>query len=169
MNDHYPFKLSKLPYEDNELSPYIDPETVQIHHTKHLGKYIDTLNSILREYPMYQGWSLDRLILQNCLLPYKIQKDVFNNAGGIYNHDFYFSMLCPPSENNIPQGKLLRAINKCFGSYEEFKKQIVTAATEVFGSGYAWLICEASGRLKIAKTFNGLSESVAFTILKDAL
>ncbi|HNX63761.1 MAG TPA: superoxide dismutase [Oscillospiraceae bacterium] len=153
MNDTYPFQLPALPYAYSSLMPYIDEETVNIHYNKHFGKYINNLNDILTDYPRYQSWSIDRLIIQNRFLPLKIQKDVYNNAGGVYNHQFYFDMLTPRSDG-VMSGRLLLAVNKCFGSFENFKEQMTEAALDVFGSGYAWLLYEPNGRLRIAKTHN---------------
>ena len=78
MNEHYPFMLEPLPYSYNDLEPYIDTKTVEVHHDRHLKTYVDNLNKALEDFPMYQSWSLERLILQNQMLPRKIQKTVFN-------------------------------------------------------------------------------------------
>lgn len=147
--DCYPFKLIDLPYSYDALEPFIDTKTVEIHHNKHLKKYVDNLNSTLEDYPKYQCWSLNELIKNSYLLPYKIQNDVINNAGGVFNHNFYFQGMTPDSSPG-PQRNLLAAILCQFGSFEEFKALFQETALKVFGSGYAVLCIDKSKRLKIA-------------------
>jgi Fe-Mn family superoxide dismutase len=154
MEDKYPFKLIGLPYAYNALEPYIDTETVRLHHDKHLKKYVDTLNDILSKYPEYQTWSLERLILNNSALPANIQIGVRNNAGGVYNHNLYFNIMKPGCENNVPIGNLKEAIIKTFDSLDNFYTQFKDAALKVFGSGYAWLIVDKDKELKIVTTPN---------------
>lgn len=155
MGDKYPFELINLPYPYNALEPYIDAATVKLHHDKHLGKYVDNLNDILSKYPVYQTWSLDKLILHNSELPINIQTGVKNNAGGVYNHNLYFNIMKPACEqNNLPIGKLKEAIIKSFNSLENFYSLFKDAALKVFGSGYAWLIVDSNKELKIVTSAN---------------
>lgn len=155
MKMHYPFEPIPLEYEFNGLEPYIDERTVKIHYENHYGSYIAKLNKLLEPYPKYHNWPLEMLITHNKLLPCEIQKDVYNNAGGVYNHAFYFSMLTPFSPyNRYPKGRLMSAILKCFGSFEEFRNKLITESQSVFGSGYGWLLFEPNGKLKINKTSN---------------
>lgn len=152
MGNHYPFMLLPLPYEYNALEPYIDEETVRLHHDKHLKAYIDNLNKFLEPYPQFHNWSLEKLIKNNHMLPQNIQIDVKNNAGGVYNHVFYFYQL--GGKDGKPVGKLALAINKYFGTYENFKEQLKTTAVSQFGSGYGWLAINKCGKLVIEKTAN---------------
>ncbi|MDF2865397.1 MAG: superoxide dismutase [Clostridia bacterium] len=154
MEDKYPFELMPLQYQYNALEPYIDTTTVRIHHDKHLKKYVDNLNEILKQNPTYQSWSLEKLILHNSSLPTNIQVGVKNNAGGVYNHNFYFDIMKPPLEQNIPIGNLKEAIIKSFGSLENFYKVFKDAAVKVFGSGYAWLVVDSTKELKIVTSPN---------------
>ena len=153
MSEHYPFELNPLPYSYDALEPYIDSKTVEIHHDRHLKTYVENLNKTLKDYPQYHSWSIEKLILQNQILPKKIQKAVFNNAGGIYNHNFYFDMLSP-DDSDMSNGFLLKAIIKTYGSFEKFKEEFKEAALSVFGSGYAWLLTDHNGYLKIITTAN---------------
>ena len=152
MSNCYPFVLKKLPYDYNALEPYIDEETVRIHHTKHQQKYVDNLNNALEGFPQYQSWSLDKLLTEYKSMPSKLQLEVKNNAGGVYNHDMYFYYMSPDASE--PNGMLLQAIKSQFGSLETLKGIIKTNALEQFGSGYAWLTSNISGKLCIEKTSN---------------
>lgn len=152
MNEHYPFELVPLPYHYNALEPYIDAQTVTVHHDGHLKAYVDNLNRTLEKYPALHNWSLRRLILENCRLPYQIQTPVRNNAGGVYNHELYFSILNPGGSG--ASGRLEKAIEAAFGSMEAFYAKLKETALGVFGSGYAWLVVNGMGRLRIVSTSN---------------
>ncbi len=152
MSDHYPFHLRKLPYSFDALEPYIDEETVRIHHTKHQQKYVDNLNNALEGYPQYQSWSLEKLLTEYKTMPSRVQLEVKNNAGGVYNHDMYFYFMSPNAQE--PKGLLLHAINCQFGSLETLKSIIKAAALSQFGSGYAWLVSNINGKLSVEKTAN---------------
>ena len=152
MNDHYPFELIPLPYEYQALEPYIDTETMELHHNKHLKTYIDNLNTALKEYPQYHRWSLEELIISSDRLPCSIRTTVMRNAGGVYNHNFYFNIM--GNTNNGPTEKMMGAMISSFGTYEKFKTEFKRAALARFGSGYAWLAADPAGRLKIVSTAN---------------
>lgn len=150
MNEHYPFVNPPLPYPYNALEPYIDEKTMMLHHDRHLQTYVDNLNNILKDYPEYQSLSLEQLLAYTDSFPEEIQTPVKNNAGGVFNHIFFFSKLwntCLPHE-------LLGHILHTFGSFEAFQKQFTAAALSVFGSGYAWLIIDRTGELSIITTKN---------------
>ena len=152
MNGHYPFELIPLPYEYQALEPYIDMQTMEIHHNKHLKAYVDNLNSALKDYPQYHCWSLEKLILNSNCLPCTICTAVKNNAGGVYNHNFYFNIM--GNKNNEPTGKMSKAITNSFGTQEKFKEAFKQAALTRFGSGWAWLAVDLNGKLKIVSTAN---------------
>ena len=146
MSENYIFINKPLPYVYNALEPYIDEKTMYLHHNKHLQTYIDNLNNTLSKYPQFQNLTLEELIVNIPSLPKDIQVPVNNNAGGVYNHQFYFSNLANPTSLQ-PVGILNEAINNELGSYAEFKNSFKKAALSVFGSGYAWLVINAIGQL----------------------
>jgi Superoxide dismutase len=151
MNKYYPFENPPLPYSYDALNPYIDTKTMELHHDKHLQTYVDNLNKILKDSG-FQNLSLEQLIYNADKLPKDISEPVRNNAGGVYNHIFYFNgMINSPLKT--PVGNLLNAINKEFGNFENFKKEFKNSAMSVFGSGYAWLVKD-KGKLKIITTPN---------------
>lgn len=149
----YKFELIPLPYDYNAMEPYIDTLTMQLHHDRHLKTYVDNLNKILENYPEYQNWSLEKLIYNANRLPSVIANDVKNNAGGVYNHNLYFYLLSP-QHNTLPTGELKDRIEKDFGNFDSFKEEFKKQALSVFGSGYAWLVLNKFGRLKLIKTAN---------------
>ena len=153
MNEHYKFINTPLPYSYNAMEPYIDEKTMRLHHDKHLQTYIDNLNSALSNYPQLHNWTLEQLIVNIPSLPEDIQTSVRNNGGGVYNHRFYFNNLINAAYSH-PSGLLIDEITREFGSLEAFIKQFKAAALSVFGSGYAWLIVNAAGQLKIITTPN---------------
>ena len=151
-NNHYPFINTPLPYDYDALEPFIDTKTMYLHHDKHLQTYIDNLNNTLREHPNLQDLSLKQLIVSSCKLPQPLRTSVRNNAGGIYNHRFFFKGLKNPSSGK-PSGSLADAIDQRFGSFHAFLDLFKKAALSVFGSGYAWLIAD-KGKLSIITTAN---------------
>lgn len=151
-NNYYPFVNLPLPYDYDSIEPYIDTKTMELHHDRHLQTYIDNLNSILKENPRLQKFSLEQLIKMSCKLPANVQIAVRNNAGGVYNHRFYFDGLANPAQKE-PVGMLANEINRQFGGYEKFKASLKKAALSVFGSGYAWLV-QNRGKLSIVTTPN---------------
>ncbi len=153
MTTRYKFINQPLPYAYNAMEPYIDEKTMQLHHDKHLQAYINNLNDTLDKYPQFQNWALEQLIINVPCLPKNIQSSVHNNGGGVYNHFFYFSGLSKQGYLQ-PTGMLKEAINNKFGSYTAFQKQFKECALSVFGSGYAWLVVNASGQLDIMATKN---------------
>ena len=157
MAEHYPFQLMPLPYDYDALEPYINEETLRLHHNVALKNYVDRLNAALGPYPMYHSWSLDRLIRNNGALPGEIRQQVRANAGGVLNHQNYFlSML--NDKNDVPIGKLAEAIQKQFGSYETFQQIWTENALQVFGSGWTFLVMdlrhEAFGSFNILNLIN---------------
>ena len=153
MNDYYEFVNTPLPYAYSALEPYIDEKTMMLHHDKHLQTYIDKLNAALADYPCLQKLSLERLVCNTAGLPLSVRDTVKNNAGGVYNHRFYFEGMSP-LQGAKPIGKLAAAINSTYGSADKFKSAFKAAAMLVFGSGYAWLTCDRCGTLKILTTAN---------------
>lgn len=154
-NEHYPFYNTPLPYDYNALEPYIDEKTMHLHHDKHLQTYINNLNKILKENPELQKYSLKQLITNASRFSKEIGTGVQNNAGGVYNHRFYFSGLINDPDNTISNsGELGDAILQSFSSFEKFNKELKKSALSVFGSGYAWLVCTTNGKVRIITTPN---------------
>ncbi|QIB69082.1 superoxide dismutase [Aminipila butyrica] len=152
-NQHYKFVNTPLPYAYDALEPYIDAKTMELHHNRHLQTYVDNLNNILKDYPELQDMTLVQLICNADLFPEEIRQPIINNAGGVFNHQFYFSQLGKVNDGR-PADHLGIAIINTFGSFEEFKQQFKEAALSVFGSGYAWLVLTPEKELKIVTTAN---------------
>ena len=129
---------------------------MHLHHDRHLQTYIDNLNGFLEENPSLQNYSLEELLTMWCKLPCHLQTPLKNNAGGVYNHRFYFDGMKPSQRTKNPQNdssRLFREMTRQFGSAENFRSQFKTAALSVFGSGYAWLVSDG-GILKIVASSN---------------
>ena len=156
LNQTYPFSNPPLPYAYNALEPFIDAKTMELHHDKHLQTYVDNLNKVIAERPTLQSWSLEKLVFLAGSLPASIATSVTNNAGGVYNHIFYFNQL-KQNANASPGPELNGLINKSFGSFDSFKTLFTEKALSVFGSGYAWLTLGADCKLKILTTPNQLT------------
>jgi len=148
----YPFQLGALPFAYNALEPNIDAATMDIHYTRHFKGYVDSLNAALAECPRLQCCSLEELLRCCDRLPANLRTPIRRYAGGAYNHAMYFEGLTPGG--SPPCGTLARAIDCTYGSFELFKAQLKAKATEVFGSGYAWLVAGRTGRLAIMATAN---------------
>lgn len=153
-NEIYPFKLHPLKYSYDALQDVIDKKTLEIHHDKLLGNYIEKLNLSLKEYPQFQSWTLEKLLKNGFMLPTPLQCSVIKNGGGVINHNLYFDILKSPCENNMPCGILAKSIDKYFGSFFEFKKLMTKASENQFGSGYVFLASDKMGRLKIIPSVN---------------
>ncbi len=141
------FKLPNLPYDFNALEPYIDAQTMEIHHDKHHGGYTKKLNAAL-EKDGISDKSIEEL-LQNVS---KYSVGVRNNGGGYYNHNLFWEIMSP-NGGGEPADEIGKAIKDTFGSFDAFKDQFATAAAGRFGSGWAWLVKD-NGKLKIGSTPN---------------
>lgn len=152
MNESYPFVLPPLPYRYSALEPYLGRLTIRLHHDTLFQGYVTRLNAALKNYPRFQNWSIQRLIVENAKLPEDIRTTVYNNAGGVYNHTIYFDAMTPNYRN--PSRSMLNIIQQSFGSFDNFKKQMSIAGTGVFGSGWAWLVRNRRNLLQIITTKN---------------
>lgn len=139
------FELPKLPYALDALEPHISKETLEYHYGKHHQTYVTNLNNLVKGTDL-ESKSLEELIKTT-------EGGIFNNAAQVWNHTFYWSCLAP-NAGGAPTGKIAEAINKAFGSFEEFKKQFNDAAAKNFGSGWTWLVKKADGSLAIVNTSN---------------
>lgn len=149
----YPFIVRPLPYEYDALLPVLDAETLHFHHDKHYATYVNNLNSILADYPELQKMSLMELLSDLEALPDAARTPIRNNGGGVFNHELYFDSMKSPVGQE-PCGKLAEAIVRDFGSYQQWKELMKQAAVSKFGSGWAWLLSDKSGKLQIMQTAN---------------
>jgi len=147
------YTLPPLPYASNVLEPSIDAKTMEIHHDKHHGTYVTNLNNALKDLPELASKPVNELIANLSVVPEAIRTVVRNNGGGHSNHTFFWELLTPGSAS-APAGTLAEAINKAFGSFDEFKAKFEAAGLGRFGSGWVWLIKNKSGALEIVSTPN---------------
>jgi Fe-Mn family superoxide dismutase len=147
------FTLPDLPYSPNALEPHIDARTMEIHHGKHHQTYIDKLNGALNGHDNLANLSISDLIKDIKSLPADLQGPVRNNGGGHANHSFFWQSISPNAVDS-PSGNLLASINSSFGDFESFKDLFAQAALNRFGSGWAWLIKDDSGKLSVTSTPN---------------
>lgn len=144
----------ELGYKFNELEPYIDAKTVEIHYGKHLQTYVNNLNNLLKGYEdIFDGKSLEELLKNVSDLPEEIRQGVINQGGGVYNHNLYFSILSPKA-SLVPEGDLLEKINQTFGNIDNLKDELSKKAIAQFGSGYASLLMDRNKNLFIKSTSN---------------
>ncbi|WP_084767093.1 superoxide dismutase [Clostridium nigeriense] len=147
------FELKPLPYAYDALEPYIDKETMMLHHDKHEKAYLDNLNKAISKYPELYKKGLEGILKDLNSIPEEVRETIKNNAGGVYNHDFFWSIMSP-EKDQIPSEELLKAINKDFGSLDSFKTKFTEAALGRFGSGWAWLVKDTKGNLSVISTPN---------------
>lgn len=143
--------LPKLPYAYDALEPYIDTETMTIHHDKHHATYVANVNAALEKHPEI-GEDLEALLADVDSVPADIRQAVINNGGGHLNHALFWELLSP--EKQEPTAQVLAAIEEAFGSFDEFKAAFTQAATTRFGSGWAWLVVNENGKLEVLSTAN---------------
>jgi len=142
------FKLPKLGYDYDALQPHFDKRTMKIHHTKHHQGYTNKLNNAIADTPLAK-----KSILELLKKAGKHGAAVRNNGGGYYNHDMFWRIISP-NGGGLPKGKLAKAIDKDFGSYDKFLAQFKAAAGTRFGSGWAWLCVSSRGKLFVTSTPN---------------
>lgn len=142
------FTLPALPYAFNALEPHIDARTMEIHHGKHHNTYVTNLNNAVAGKPE-ENSSIEEICKNISKHPVAVR----NNGGGHYNHSFFWTIL-GPNAGGKPSGALADAINAAFGNFDEFKTKFAAAAVGRFGSGWAWLIADSSGKLQITSTPN---------------
>jgi superoxide dismutase, Fe-Mn family len=149
-----PFTLPPLPYPSDALEPSIDKMTMEIHHDKHHGGYVNNLNKALESAPQLAGKTLEDLLGNNCaLVPENIRTAVRNNGGGHANHSLFWTLM-GAQKGGEPKGKIGEAIASTFGGFAPFKEKFANAAATRFGSGWAWLYRDSSGKLDIYSTAN---------------
>ncbi len=142
--------LSPLPYAVDALEPFIDAETMAVHHDKHHQTYVDKLNLALEEYPDLQKRPVQELLANLDMVPERIRTAVRNHGGGHANHCFFWPLL---KKDITLGGDIARAIDSDLGGYESFKDEFTNRATLLFGSGWTWLVHDG-GKLRITTTPN---------------
>ncbi|HAU1152054.1 TPA: superoxide dismutase [Fe] [Legionella pneumophila] len=139
------FTLPQLPYALDALAPHISKETLEYHYGKHHNTYVTNLNKLI------PGTEFESMTLEEIIM--KAKGGIFNNAAQVWNHTFYWHSMSP-NGGGEPKGKLAETINKSFGSFAAFKEQFTQTAATTFGSGWAWLVQDQAGALKIISTSN---------------
>ena len=149
-----PFENTPLPYAFDALEPYIDTRTMEIHHDRHLQAYIDGLNRAIAPFTALQNCTAARLAVLNAPALRCIRPALCRNAGGVFNHRFYFAGMTPDGSRRLPCGALQSAVLQTFGTQAAFEDAFTKAALGVFGSGYVWLVRAVAGRPRIITTAN---------------
>ncbi len=147
------FELPPLPYDYSALEPYIDTQTMQLHHDKHHQAYVTNLNNALKDQAQFASLSLEELMRRINEVPDSVRTAVRNNGGGHINHTMFWQIM-KPNGGGEPTGALASAIQSTFGSFDAFKTAFNDAGVKRFGSGWAWLILDSSGKLQITSTAN---------------
>jgi Fe-Mn family superoxide dismutase len=147
------FTVPPLPYAFDALEPYIDKQTMEIHHDKHHAAYVTNLNKALESAPDLQNKTVEELLANNCaIVPENIRTAVRNNGGGHINHSMFWRIMAPKAGGN-PSGNVAQAIHSAFGSFDQFKEKMNAAGVGRFGSGWAWLV-KSGGKVEILSTAN---------------
>jgi Fe-Mn family superoxide dismutase len=147
------FELPPLPYPEDALEPYIDARTMSIHHDKHHAGYTNNLNKALEGQPALAGKSVEALLGDLNSVPESIRTTVRNNGGGYANHSLFWKIMSPDGGGQ-PSGELAAAVNAAFGNFDAFKDTFSKAGATRFGSGWAWLYLDGSGKLAVTSTPN---------------
>lgn len=146
------FKLPDLGYSFDALEPYIDAKTMEIHHDKHHGAYVEKLNAALEKYRDLQNKTIEDILSDIKSVPEDIRTAVQNNGGGHANHTLFWRIMTPGGAKE-PSGKLADVLNSTFGSFEDFKTKLTEAGINRFGSGWSWLV-KAGDKLEVYSTAN---------------
>ncbi|EOI7831686.1 superoxide dismutase [Enterococcus hirae] len=146
------YTLPDLPYAFDALEPYIDEETMHLHHDKHHNTYVTNLNAAIEKHPELGEKTIEELLSDMDAIPTDIKTAVRNNGGGHANHSFFWKIMAP-NAGGEPTGAIKEAIDEAFGDFATFKEEFKKAAAGRFGSGWAWLVME-NGKLAITSTAN---------------
>jgi len=147
------YELPPLPYDYNALEPYIDEETMHLHHDKHHQAYVNNLNAALQGQSQFDNMGIDELIRSLSSVPDNIRTTVRNNGGGHINHSMFWQIM-KPNGGGEPTGDIASAISSAFGSFDQFKAAFNDAGAKRFGSGWAWLVIGTDGKLAVTSTAN---------------
>ncbi len=146
-------EVPALPYAYNALEPYIDEQTMHLHHDKHHAAYVSKLNAAIEKHPELGSKSPEDLLRNLNAVPEDVRTAVRNNGGGHVNHTMFWQIMGPKKGGN-PSGAIGEVINKAFGSFDAFKEKFETAGANQFGSGWVWLVRTKSGEFKVTSTPN---------------
>jgi len=150
------YELPPLPYDYNALEPFVDAETMHLHHDKHHQTYVNNLNAALANHPDLAAKPVEDLLRNLAAVPEEIRTAVRNNGGGHANHAGFWKLMGPANASGIgghPTGEIAKQITADFGDFDAFKKAFNEATAKQFGSGWGWLVFEG-GKLKIVTTAN---------------
>jgi len=147
------FQLPDLPYAKNALEPHIDARTMEIHHDKHHQAYVNNLNAALEGHDDLASKSIEDILGHINQVPDTIRQAVINNGGGHANHSLFWQIM-GPGKGGQPSGEVGSAINAELGGFDTFKGAVAKAGATRFGSGWAWLIVNGSGKLEVMSTPN---------------
>ena len=147
------FELPPLPYAYDALEPYIDTQTMQLHHDKHHAAYVNNLNAALQNSAELASLSVEDVVRRLSEVPESARTAVRNNGGGHVNHSMFWQIM-KPNGGGEPTGELASAIQQTFGSFDTFKAQFNDAGVKRFGSGWTWLVIDQSGKLAVMSTAN---------------
>jgi superoxide dismutase, Fe-Mn family len=147
------FELAPLPYPYDALEPYIDAKTMEIHHDKHHQTYTNNFNKALEGQTALANKTAVDILKNVTTLPDSIRQPVINNGGGYLNHTMFWEMMGPKC-GGVPRGNVGDAINAAFSTFEAFKEKFTNAAITRFGSGWAWLVVNKSGKLEVMSSAN---------------
>lgn len=146
------FQLPPLPYDYQALEPYIDTQTMQIHHDKHHATYVSNLNAALEGHE-FASLTVEQVLARLNEVPEAKRTAVRNNGGGHANHTLFWETMTPGGSKE-PTGTLAQAITSTFGSFDAFKAAFNDAGAKRFGSGWAWLVLNKNGQLEVTSTPN---------------
>ncbi len=147
------FQVSPLPYAYDALAPYIDAQTMRLHHDKHHQAYVTGLNAAIAKHPDLKNKTAEELIQHLDLIPEDIRISVRNYAGGHLNHSIFWQTMAP-NHGGVPTGDIAAAINQTFGSFDTFKQKFNEVGMKRFGSGWVWLVRTRDGKLALTSTAN---------------
>ena len=147
------YELPPLPYDYSALEPYIDTQTMQLHHDKHHAAYVTNVNAALQNNSEFASLPIDELMRRLNDVPENIRTAVRNNGGGHVNHSMFWKIMTP-NGGGEPTGELASAIQQAFGSFDAFKTALNDAGVKRFGSGWTWLVLDRNGKLQVMSTAN---------------
>ncbi|HYU72175.1 MAG TPA: superoxide dismutase [Ktedonobacteraceae bacterium] len=147
------YELPPLPYDYSALEPYIDTQTMQLHHDKHHAAYVTNVNAALQNNSEFASLPIDELVRRLNDVPENIRTAVRNNGGGHANHSMFWKIMTP-NGGGEPTGELASAIQQAFGSFDAFKTALNDAGVKRFGSGWTWLVLDRNGKLQVMSTAN---------------
>ena len=152
-SDTMAYELPPLPYDYTALEPHIDEQTMHLHHDKHHQAYVNNVNTALQGQSQFENMSVDDLMRNLNSVPDAIRTAVRNNGGGHANHSMFWQIM-KPNGGGDPTGDLASAISSAFGSFDQLKAAFNDAGAKRFGSGWAWLVIGADGKLAVTSTAN---------------